>query len=138
MVNWEFYDNQTPSSARDLVDGLRAGDPPAPTRGAPLCTFRETARTLAGLPDPRSASSSAANLADAGAATLAGLRVAREQNMRAPAPDDVTKESTPEPEHTEPAAVESTRDEPAPAPSATVPPRQSTTETDPSTTDSDT
>ena len=23
MVNWEFFDNQTPSSARDLVDGLR-------------------------------------------------------------------------------------------------------------------
>ena len=55
MVNWEFFDNQTPSSARDLVDGLRAGDPPIPTRGAPLCTFRETARILAGLPDPRPA-----------------------------------------------------------------------------------
>ena len=53
MVNWEFFDNQTPSSARDLVDGLRAGEPPVPTRGAPLCTFRETARILAGLPDPR-------------------------------------------------------------------------------------
>ncbi len=25
MVNWEFFDNQTPSSARDLVDSLRAG-----------------------------------------------------------------------------------------------------------------
>ena len=53
MVNWEFFDNQTPSSARDLVDALRAGQPPAPTRGAPLCTFRETARILAGLPDER-------------------------------------------------------------------------------------
>ena len=31
MVNWEFFDNQTPSSARDLVDGLRAGEPPMPT-----------------------------------------------------------------------------------------------------------
>ena len=49
MVNWEFFDNQTPSSARDIVDGLRSGTPPEPTRGAPLCTFRETARTLAGL-----------------------------------------------------------------------------------------
>ena len=27
MVNWEFFDNQTPSSARDLVDELRAGEP---------------------------------------------------------------------------------------------------------------
>ena len=30
MVNWEFFDNQTPSSARDLVDGLRAGEPTGP------------------------------------------------------------------------------------------------------------
>ena len=42
MVNWEFFDNQTPSSARGLVDELRAGQPPLPTRGAPLCTFKET------------------------------------------------------------------------------------------------
>jgi NADH-quinone oxidoreductase subunit E len=132
MVNWEFYDNQTPSSARDLVDGLRAGDPPAPTRGAPLCTFRESARILAGLPVPRSATETG----DAGAATLAGLRVAQELNMTAPrasagaashsAPDD-TK-----------AAFDATKDEPAPAPSATVPAKPSTTETDPSTTDSGT
>jgi NADH-quinone oxidoreductase subunit E len=79
MVNWEFFDNQTPSSARDLVDGLRAGDPPAPTRGAPLCSFRETARTLAGLPDSQSSDSS-----EAGAATLAGLRIAHERGMEAP------------------------------------------------------
>ena len=78
MVNWEFFDNQTPSSARDLVDALRAGDPPVPTRGAPLCTFRETARTLAGLPDSRGAGT------DVGAATLAGLRVAQERGMSAP------------------------------------------------------
>jgi NADH-quinone oxidoreductase subunit E len=25
MVNWEFFDNMTPDSARDLVDGLRSG-----------------------------------------------------------------------------------------------------------------
>ena len=50
MVNWEFFDNQTPSSARELVNALREGTPVAPTRGAALCSFRETARTLAGLP----------------------------------------------------------------------------------------
>ena len=27
MVNWEFFDNQTPSSASELVDELRAGEP---------------------------------------------------------------------------------------------------------------
>ena len=78
MVNWEFFDNQTPSSARDLVDGLRAGDPPAPTRGAPPCTFRETARTLAGLGDSRPFDS------EIGDATLAGLRIAQERGMAAP------------------------------------------------------
>jgi NADH-quinone oxidoreductase subunit E len=50
MVNWEFFDNQTPSSARELVNALREGTPVAPTRGAAPCSFRATARTLAGLP----------------------------------------------------------------------------------------
>jgi NADH-quinone oxidoreductase subunit E len=82
MVNWEFYDNQTPTSAIELVDSLRSGEPLQPTRGR-LCTFRETARTLAGL---RSPGSPGANETPGdsdvdgapGAATLAGLRVARE------------------------------------------------------------
>src|SRR5256886_5732409 len=78
MVNWEFFDNQTPSSARDLVDGLQAGQPPVPTRGAPLCTFKETARTLAGLPDSRGSGT------EVGDATLAGLRVAQKLGMTAP------------------------------------------------------
>lgn len=50
MVNWEFFDNQTPASARRLVDDLRTGAPVEPTRGAPMCTFKETARILAGFP----------------------------------------------------------------------------------------
>ncbi len=69
MVNWEFFDNQTVASARDLVDGLRSGNPPAPTRGA-LCTFKETERILAGFPDQRPDEGQGG----AGAATLAGLR----------------------------------------------------------------
>ena len=81
MVNWEFFDNQTPSSARDLVDGLRTGNPPEPTRGAPLCTFRETARTLAGLTDPQVPGGAP------GAATLAGLHQARELGMSPTNPD---------------------------------------------------
>ena len=79
MVNWEFFDNQTPSSARDLVDELRAGHPPLPTRGAPLCTFKETSRVLAGLPDPEAAAAQTS----AGDATLAGLRIAKEKGMKA-------------------------------------------------------
>ena len=80
MVNWEFFDNQTPESARELVDSLRAGTPKAPTRGAPLCAFRETSRILAGLPDERPDQGQGG----AGAATLAGLKVAREHGMQAP------------------------------------------------------
>jgi NADH-quinone oxidoreductase subunit E len=92
MVNWEFFDNQTPASARDLVDALRAGQPPTPTRGAPPGTFRDTARTLAGLPDPRP---DAENSQGAGAATLAGLRVAHERGMAAPpAPETATSGQT--------------------------------------------
>jgi NADH-quinone oxidoreductase subunit E len=42
MVNWEFFDNQTAESARELVDGLRSGQRPvAPTRGPRrLCTWQ--------------------------------------------------------------------------------------------------
>lgn len=80
MVNWEFFDNQTPSSARDLVDELRSGAAVTPTRGAPLCTFRQTARILAGFPDERHD----ANDGAPGAATLAGLEVAHERGMSAP------------------------------------------------------
>jgi NADH-quinone oxidoreductase subunit E len=132
MVNWEFFDNQTPSSARDLVDALREGQPPMPTRGAPLCTFRETARTLAGLPDPRPITGDG----QAATATLAGLRVARELGMQAPPAQNGATSAGPPSGGTEPEAVETTKSEPAPAPSATVPPEHSTTETDPKTTDS--
>jgi NADH-quinone oxidoreductase subunit E len=131
MVNWEFFDNQTPSSALDLVDGLRAGEPPVPTRGASLCSFRETARTLAGLPDPRPVT----NPGDAGVATLAGLRIAQERGMSAPdAPDAAPSHATPDDTKE---AAEATKEEPAPAPSADVPPKPSTPKADPSATDSD-
>ena len=74
MVNWEFFDNQTPQSAVELVDDLREGRPVTPTRGATLCTFREVSRVLAGFPDGRADEGPAA-----GPATLAGLQIFREQ-----------------------------------------------------------
>ncbi|WP_422331535.1 NADH-quinone oxidoreductase subunit NuoE [Rhodococcus sp. (in: high G+C Gram-positive bacteria)] len=88
MVNWEFFDNQTPESARSVVDSLRSGDSVTPTRGAPLCTFRETARILAGFPDVRPGALEAGGVADA---TVAGLRAARERGMEAPAPESVPR-----------------------------------------------
>ncbi len=75
MVNWEFFDNQTPESAKRLVDDLRAGREVEPTRGAPLCTYQETARILAGFPDQRPGAVAATG--GAGPASLAGLRLAK-------------------------------------------------------------
>ena len=73
MANWEFFDNQTPTSAKALVDDLRSGAPVTPTRGASkVCSFKQVSRVLAGFND---------GLADegvgAGPASLAGLKVAR-------------------------------------------------------------
>ncbi len=81
MVNWEFFDDQTPESARALVDDLRSGADVRPTRGPDrLCTFKQMSRTLAGFPD---------GLADqgvgAGPRTLVGLHVARANGWTAPA-----------------------------------------------------
>jgi len=78
MINWEFFDNQTPSSATELVTALRNGYAVEPSRGGTLCSFRETARTLAGL------GSTVVDDSGPGGPTLAGLRIARERGMRAP------------------------------------------------------
>ncbi len=80
MINWEFFDNQTPGSAADVVGRLIAGEPVAPTRGpSQVQTFKQTSRVLAGFSD---------GLADegvgAGAPTLRGLELAREQGWTAP------------------------------------------------------
>ncbi len=80
-VNWEFYDNQTPASARELVDACRAGTPPPPTRGpARLCTFKEVSRVLAGFNDGLGAEG-----VQAGPPTLAGLELAAARGDAAPA-----------------------------------------------------
>lgn len=79
MVNWEFFDNQTPDEAADLVDGLRVGRIPEPRRGAPPCTFKETGRILAGFADERP---DAVTAARPGGPTLAGLRLAKDVQER--------------------------------------------------------
>ena len=79
MVNWEFFDNQTPESAVDLADALRSGSEVQATRGARLCTWRQAERVLAGFPDDRADEGPAA-----GPATLAGLRIARDNGWKAP------------------------------------------------------
>ncbi|WP_127132158.1 NADH-quinone oxidoreductase subunit NuoE [Georgenia sp. SYP-B2076] len=80
MVNWEFFDNQTPTSAVDLVDQIAAGVPVHPTRGADtVATFKEISHVLAGFEDGR-----ADEGPGAGEATLLGLRMARENGWTAP------------------------------------------------------
>ncbi|MEU3029350.1 NADH-quinone oxidoreductase subunit NuoE [Streptomyces incarnatus] len=81
MVNWEFFDNQTPAGARELVDDLRAGRDVRPTRGARLCTFKETARILAGFPDERPGAVEEGG--SAGPASLVGLRLAKGESAPA-------------------------------------------------------
>ncbi len=82
MVNWEFFDNMTPESARMLVNDLREGQEVTPSRGAPLCTFKQVSRILAGFPDERMGVVNAGG--SGGEATLAGLRVARERGHGEP------------------------------------------------------
>jgi NADH-quinone oxidoreductase subunit E len=75
MVNWEFFDNQTVESAKALVDQLRAGQNPAPTRGPKtLPTWKENSAVLAGLNDGR-----ANEGVQAGPASLVGLELAQER-----------------------------------------------------------
>ena len=72
MVNWEFFDNQTPETAKAVVNDLLAGKDVAPTRGAAkVCSFKEVSRVLAGFEDGR-----ANEGVGAGPATLAGLEAA--------------------------------------------------------------
>jgi NADH-quinone oxidoreductase subunit E len=82
MVNWEFFDNMTPASARQLADDLRAGNQVTPTRGPRrLVTWREAARILAGFNDDQATDGPAAGPAD-----LVGLEVARKHGWTAPEP----------------------------------------------------
>jgi NADH-quinone oxidoreductase subunit E len=74
MVNWEFFDDATPQSAKELVDDLRTGQDVVPTRGARLCTFRDTSRILAGFPDERPGAVDEGGAG--GAPSLVGLRIA--------------------------------------------------------------
>ncbi len=79
MVNWEFVDNQTPQSARELVDTLRSGGAVNSSRGPRVCTWKQAERVLAGFPDGAETQG-----VSAGPASLAGLRLAKEKGWTAP------------------------------------------------------
>ena len=74
MANWEFYDNQDVSSAKELVDSMRKGTPKPPTRGPnSLVTWKEASAVLAGINDGK-----AGEGLQAGEPTLLGLKLSKE------------------------------------------------------------
>ncbi|HLS00644.1 MAG TPA: NADH-quinone oxidoreductase subunit NuoE [Beutenbergiaceae bacterium] len=80
MINWEFFDNQTPESILKVVDAILDGETVHPTRGPDsVGTFKEVSRVLAGFNDGR-----ADEGVGAGKATLEGLRLSREHDWQAP------------------------------------------------------
>ncbi|HTZ44089.1 MAG TPA: NADH-quinone oxidoreductase subunit NuoE [Jatrophihabitans sp.] len=83
-VNYEFFDNQTTDSATELVTELRAGNRPLPTRGAPLCSFKQISRQIAGFVDERPEARTAAAT---GAPTEVGVRLAQQRGEQAPGYD---------------------------------------------------
>jgi NADH-quinone oxidoreductase subunit E len=90
QVNYEFYDNQTPESAIALVDALRRGEKPAPTRGAPLTDWRTVSMELAGFyPEDEETFRSQVDGPSAAVETLRGAQLAADRGWTAPAmPDD--------------------------------------------------
>jgi NADH-quinone oxidoreductase subunit E len=80
MVNWEFFDNQTPSSARELVDQIQAGREVVPSRGAnTVATFKQVSKVLAGFEDGR-----ANEGLGAGTPTQRGTVLAQQMGWQAP------------------------------------------------------
>ena len=74
MANWEFYDNQDVSSAKELVDSMRKGTPKPPTRGPnSLVTWKEASAVLAGINDGKANEGT-----QAGTPTLLGLKLSKE------------------------------------------------------------
>ncbi|WP_433265985.1 NADH-quinone oxidoreductase subunit NuoE [Actinosynnema sp. CS-041913] len=82
QVNYEFYDNQTPEKALELVKSLQAGEKPHPTRGAPLTDFRQAELQLAGFFEGREADLDGPSAAPE---TVRGAAIAADRGWTAPA-----------------------------------------------------
>jgi NADH-quinone oxidoreductase subunit E len=97
-VDYEFYDQQDVASARALVEALRRGEKPHPTRGAPLTDFRGISRQLAGFSQHADATAARAAVDAPGewGPTLIGLRLAEQRGESAPA---MPRRKTPPPPH---------------------------------------
>ncbi|MEU8187458.1 NADH-quinone oxidoreductase subunit NuoE, partial [Micromonospora carbonacea] len=86
-VNYDFFDGVDPQTAVGVVEELRAGGRPMPTRGARLCTLKEMSVQLAGFADEREGA-----VADGGPGepTLRGLRLAEQHGISVPGYDPNT------------------------------------------------
>ncbi|GAA4574186.1 hypothetical protein GCM10023176_40720 [Micromonospora coerulea] len=86
-VNYDFFDGVDPQGALGVVEELRAGGRPMPTRGARLCTLKEMAVQLAGFADERDGA-----VADGGPGepSLRGLRLAEQHGISVPGYDPNT------------------------------------------------
>ncbi|CAO5175953.1 NADH-quinone oxidoreductase subunit E [Frankia sp. AiPs1] len=99
-VNYEFYDQVDADGAQAIVEGLQAGQRPAPTRGGPLCSFAETSRQLAGYADPRPEGVAGPGV---GEPSVAGLLVAEAAGWSAEqAPAPLVRPAATTPASTEP------------------------------------
>ncbi|MEV6631432.1 NADH-quinone oxidoreductase subunit NuoE [Actinoplanes sp. NPDC051470] len=81
-VNYDFaIDQATPESTIGLVEQLRKGERPQPSRGGRICTLKEMQVQLAGFADDRIEA-----VADgpAGAPTLRGVTLAQEHGVSVP------------------------------------------------------
>jgi NADH-quinone oxidoreductase subunit E len=78
-VNYDFaLDQANPESALAMVEQLRRGERPQPSRGARICSLKEQQFQLAGYPDERDGA-----VADgpAGAPTLRGVTLAQQHGV---------------------------------------------------------
>jgi NADH-quinone oxidoreductase subunit E len=81
-VNYDFaIDEATPDAAIEMVERLRKGERPTPTRGARICSLKEMQVQLAGFSDDREGA-----VADgpAGAPTLRGVTLAQQHGVAVP------------------------------------------------------
>jgi NADH-quinone oxidoreductase subunit E len=88
QVNYEYFDNQTPESAAELVAALRRGERPRPTRGAPLSDLRTVELELAGFVEDPQLAAAAVAAPSAARETLRGTDLAAERGWAAPALPD--------------------------------------------------
>lgn len=80
-VNYEYFDNQTVGTARNIASQLRTGERPLPSRGAPLCTFKQIERQIAGFFDEQTLAQDAVS---SGVPTEVGVKLAIARGESAP------------------------------------------------------